>query len=410
MSAHLQRAELLLDQARPTEAEREVTLALAGDPENPHAHSLLARSLLAQKRGREAIEAARKAVALAPDIAYHHIVLGYALLEADRRKEALATANAALALDPEDSSVFALRSSVHFALRDWSRALEDAEAALGLDPENVHAFNLRSVALTQLGRHDEAHRSGDFALHRAPENGMAHATKGWACLHQGDPTGAQEHFREALRLEPDLEYARQGMLEALKARNPLYRGLLAYFLWMGRQSTRIQWVFILVTLFGLRAIRSVAENNPGLGVVLWPIVVLCYAFIYLSWTAGPMFNLLLRFNRFGRLVLSRDERLGSAIFGCSLVPIAAGGIWWATGGGTVAIFAIIVAAMLSVCVAATVVSEGRPRCILGWATAALTALGGAGVAAAAADRGSMMISLFFLGFLGFQFLANGIRR
>jgi Flp pilus assembly protein TadD len=410
MSAHLQRAELLLDQSRPAEAEREVSLALARDPENAHAHALLARSRLAQQRAVEAIDAARKAVALAPDVAYHHTVLGYALLEADREKDALAAANAALALDPEDASVFVLRSSVHLARRAWSEALADAEAAIGLEPEHVHALNLRSIALTQLGRNEEAHQSGNFALHRAPENGMAHATKGWACLHEGDTAGAQDHFRESLRLQPDLEYARQGMLEALKARNPVYRGLLAYFLWMGRQSTRIQWAFILFTLFGLRVIRGLAASNPGLGLILWPVVVLCYAFIYLSWTAGPMFNLLLRFNRFGRLVLSRDERRGSTVFGLSLLPILGGGLWWMRGGGEVAVFTTIAAAMLSVCVAATVNREGRARRILALATGALAIVGTLALAAAATGRGASLLSLFFLGFLAFQFLANGLRR
>lgn len=410
MSAHLQRAELLLEQSRPAEAEREAGLALAREPENPHAHALVARCRLAQRRAPEAIEAARKAVALAPEVAHYHVVLGYALLEADRHKDALASADAALALDPEDASIFALRSAVHLARRDWNAALADSEAALGLEPENVHALNLRSIALTQLGRPDDAHRSGDFALHRAPENGMAHATKGWACLHQGDPARAQDHFREALRLEPDLEYARQGMLEALKARNPLYRGMLAYFLWMGRQSSRIQWAFILITLFGVRAIRGLAEGNPSLGIVLWPVVVLCYAFIFLSWTTVPMFNLLLRANRFGRLVLSRDERFGSTVFGLSLLPIAGAGTWWFLGGGPAALFATVVAAMLSVCVAASVCSEGRPRRILSLASAGLAVLGLVALAALVDGRGSALLSLFFLGFLAFQFLANGIRR
>jgi len=410
MSAHLQRAELLLDQSRPAEAEREVSLALAREPENAHAHALLARSRLAQDRARDAVESARKAIGFAPDVAYYHMVHGYALLHSDREKEALTSANTALGLDPEDAGIFVLRSSVHLARRDWTAALADAEAALGLEAENVQALNLRSIALTQLGRQDEAHQSGNFALHRAPENGMAHATKGWACLHQGDPAGAQDHFREALRLQPDLEYARQGMLEALKARNPVYRGMLAYFLWMGRQSSKIQWAFVIFTLFGLRFIRGAAEGNPGLGVVLWPVVFLCYGFIYLSWTAGPMFNLLLRFNRFGRLVLSRDERFGSTIFGLSLLPIAASAAWWAADGGQSAMFATIATAMLSVCVSATVSREGRARRILALSSAGLAIVGIVGISAVVTGRDAGMLTLFFLGFLGFQFLANGLRR
>ncbi|MGH8020830.1 MAG: tetratricopeptide repeat protein [Opitutaceae bacterium] len=410
MSAHLERAELLLQQSRPVEAEREASFELAANPESAHAHTLLARSRLAQKRLPDALDSARQAVALAPETAYCHRVLGYVLLQSAREKEALAAADAALQLDPEEANTLVLRSSVHFQLRRWESALADAEAALALEPENVEALNLRSLALTQLGRRDEALQTGDLALHRSPENAMAHAAKGWTCLHQSDPVRAQEHFREALRLEPDLEYARHGMLEALKARNPIYRGVLAYFLWMGRQSTRFQWAFVLLTFFGVRAVAKAAQSSPGLGLLLWPVVGLCYAFIYLSWTAGPMFNLLLRFNRFGRLVLSREERRGSTFFGLSLLPVAAGGIWWASGGGEVAGLATIAAAMISVCVAAAVYREGRNRRILAIATGLLIALAVLGLVTLAVKDNFSLLTLFFLGFLGFQFLANALRR
>ena len=60
-------------------------------------------------------------------------------------------------------------------------------------------------------------------------------------LHQAQPKAALEHFREALRLDPNLQYAQAGIVEALKARNPIYRWMLGYFLWMGRLSDRAKW-------------------------------------------------------------------------------------------------------------------------------------------------------------------------
>ena len=55
------------------------------------------------------------------------------------------------------------------------------------------------------------------ALGRNPENAHTNANQGWSLLHGGQPGKALEHFREALRLDPDLEFARAGMVEALKA-------------------------------------------------------------------------------------------------------------------------------------------------------------------------------------------------
>ena len=42
--------------------------------------------------------------------------------------------------------------------------------------------------------------------------------KAWALIEQGEHEQAMEHFREALRLNPQLDWARQGIVEAMKAR------------------------------------------------------------------------------------------------------------------------------------------------------------------------------------------------
>jgi tetratricopeptide (TPR) repeat protein len=170
----------------------------------------------------------------------------------------------ALRLDPADADSFALLSSIELARNRWLAALEAAEQALALNAEHVGAANLRAMALVRLGRKAEAMESVDYALGRAPDNAFSHANQGWNRLHQNDPLKAQEHFREALRLDPNLDYAREGMLEALKARNPVYRIMLAYFLWLGRQSSRFQWAFIIGIFFGGRVARSLSISQPAL--------------------------------------------------------------------------------------------------------------------------------------------------
>jgi hypothetical protein len=179
---------------------------------------------------------------------------------------------------------------------------------------------------------------------------------------------AQEHFREALRLDPDLEYAREGMLEALKARNPVYRAMLAYFLWLGRQSARFQWAFIIGIFVGSRIARSLSASQPDLKWLWVPVLVLFYAFVYLSWTAQPMFNLMLRFNRFGRHVLSADQRTGANWFGVTFGLALAAIVWWLATGHEIGMFSAVALAVLSICVAATFNRAGRDRTILGTCT------------------------------------------
>lgn len=418
MSAHFARAQLLMAQSRPADAERELMLALASSPDDAAALALLALSRSEQRKGPEALAAAQAAIGLAPDEAYFHYVYAVTLHRLDRDDEARQAAAEALRLNPADEEVFSLLASIELALRNWPAALEAAESALALNPEHVNAANLRAMALVRLGRKEEATAAVDFALHRAPENAFSHANQGWNCLHRNDPKKAQEHFREALRLEPDLEYARNGMLEALKARNPIYRGMLAYFLWMGRLSTRLQWAFILATFFGGRIIRGLAASAPQFGWVLWPLLGLFYAFVYLSWTAGPMFNLLLRLNRFGRHVLSRDQRIASNWFGSALLAGLGCLGWWWVAGEELGFLGLILFAVLSVCLSATFAHTGRNRLILGSVTGALAVVGTALIVAiqrqpetdsALSETSAGLLNVFIFGFVALQLLANVLR-
>jgi len=408
MSAHLERARLLLAQSRAADAERETMLALAQQPDDPHALGLLALSRLEQGKHEAALEAAQDAVGRAPDEPFFHSVHGHVLRDLDRSDDAFRAVQEALRLDPGDADHFALLASIELQRRRWPAALEAAERALALNAEHVGAANLRSMALVQLGRKAEAMETVDFALERAPDNAFSHANQGWNCLHRNDPRRAQEHFREALRLDPELEYAQQGMLEALKARNPIYRSMLAYFLWQARQTARFQWAFIIGIYFAGNFARSLSAAQPQLNWLWWPLLGLFYTFVYLSWTAIPMFNLLLFFDRFGRHVLSPDQRTGAVWFGGSFLLALGSLVWWLTQDSDTGYFCTVVLAVLSICIAATFARTGRIRRILGTCTAALAAIAlAAGLLLQNENvAGLTLIAVFTFGFIGFQILAN----
>ena len=60
-----------------------------------------------------------------------------------------------------------------------------------------------------------------------------------------------------------VDWARQGILEALKARHLLYRLMLWYFLWMAKLSEKAQWAVVIVCAFalgvGYGAFQSVSQ-------------------------------------------------------------------------------------------------------------------------------------------------------
>lgn len=412
MSAHLERARLLLAQSRPAEAEREVMLALAAEPNDASALALLALTRANQGKNQAALPPAEEAVGLAPDRPYLHYVRAFVLHRMDRDDDAFVAVHEALRLDPQDPNIFALLAAIELARRKWPAALEAAEAALAIEPEHIEAANLRSMALVRLGRRAEAMQTVESALQRDPDNAVSHANQGWKCLHRNDPRQAQEHFREALRLEPNLDYAREGMLQALKARNPVYRGMLAYFLWMSRIGSSLQWAVIAGIWIGTGQVGRLAQAHPQQRWLWWSILGLLYLFVYLTWTAQPMFNLLLRLNKFGRHVLSPDQRVASNWFGVCLAAAATSAAWWLLKDAFYGFILLVGFVILSVCVAATFNRSGRARLKLGLATLALAAVGVTAVVLGVAGKdelGSQFGLIFAYGFLGFQLFANVTR-
>jgi tetratricopeptide (TPR) repeat protein len=307
MGAHYVRASLLFGQSKYDLAEKELVQELAQDPQSGSAHALLALCLAAQEKFDPATREARQAIHLAPDAPFSHYAMGHVMLDRGRLDEAEAAALEAFRLDPADADFSALLAQVRLNRRRWPAALEAAEEGLRNDPEHVACANLRAMALIKLGRKSEAGATLEAALARDPEDALSHANQGWALIEQGEPAKALDHFREALRIEPGLEHARAGIVEALKARNVVYRLMLRYFLWMARLSQKAQWAVVLGGYLGYRALKGVQRANPALAPAIEPLLWAYGLFALMTWIASPLFNLALRLNRFGRLALSREQ-------------------------------------------------------------------------------------------------------
>ena len=253
---HFQRALVLFEQSRLDLAEPEVRLALADDPDNAFAHALLSICMLEREDWNGATDEARTAVRLAPESPFAHATLARVLASRQYLDEALESVEESLRLDPTDADTYALLALIQTERRDWSSALHAAEQGLEHDAEHVGCNNARAMALTKQGRTSEAGNTLAAALGRDPENPMSHANLGWTSLHAGDNKKAARTFPRGSSTRPhDEDWARAGLVEALKARNPIYGLMLRYFLFMGSLSRRVQW--------GLVIGRSFRESLPG---------------------------------------------------------------------------------------------------------------------------------------------------
>lgn len=417
---HLERAYLLYEQSRMEMAEREVRAHLALEPESARGHSLLALCLARRKAYAEAAKEADAAVGLAPDDAGAHLARGQVLYHADRYAEAAGAADEAIRLAPEAPISHGLLASIRYAQERWQDALAAADRALALDPQDADALNIRAMALVKLGREGEAGATIENALARDPENALTHANSGWAYLHRNESEKALHHFREALRLDPQLGWAREGIVTALKSKYLIYGLMLRYFLWMSKLNENARWMVVIGAYVFARILSNAARAAPALKPYIYPILAVYAAFAIMSWIADPLFNLLLRLNRFGRLALSEEETRATNWFGGSLalalVSLAAG-----LATGAAAFYAgAAVAGLLVLPLALTFHSAaGLPRRIMAIYTAGLAILGAGALlllalppagATPSDARGSVLTlgGIFFVGVMFSSWVANGV--
>ncbi len=320
--ASRERAWAALSHGRWELAEREWRGVLAESPDDAEGHAALAMCLAEREQYAEAQAEADRAVGLAPEIDFVHFVRGRVLRDRNRHGEAADAAAEAIRLDPDDANNRFLLASIRCAQERWADCLDAADAGLASDPEHDGCANLRALALTHLGRKDEAAATIAGALERSPENSLTHTNQGWALLHRGEPRQALEHFREALRLDPGNDWAREGLLTALKAHNVAFRLILRYFLFMSRQGMAVRWGVFIAIFFGQRLLNSVGREYPEYGVVVYPLLALLMVFVFSTWLANPLMNLAMRFDRFGRHALTDDQRAQAGLVGLAMAAAA----------------------------------------------------------------------------------------
>ncbi|MCA8942250.1 MAG: tetratricopeptide repeat protein [Planctomycetes bacterium] len=308
MSNDLIRAQQLLELGRQEEAARLLGRHLAEDPGDWFALCLMALATSGDDRPQEATEFARRAVVAAPNEAYARVVESDVLHSRGWLDEAESAAREAIRLDANYSSGFACLAEVLASRKKWREALDAADEGLRLDPEDDACANARAICLTKLGRRAEAVATLEGTLTRDPGDASAHANLGWTALHDRDYSKAERHFREALRLNPTSEWAREGVVECLRARNWLYRPVLQFFLWVRGLDTRLQ---VGIVFGGWLLYRFAQGRTEGDSLFAWSMVAVVgayFAFVIATWFAEPLMDSLLTLDSFGRIALTRAER------------------------------------------------------------------------------------------------------
>lgn len=403
----LSKVEILIQQKKFTEAEKILSDLLGEDSNNIHFLSLLAEVNLQQDKFDNANSIIDNAIGLSPDSHYLFYVKSRIAIQQDNLSNAENCINQAIELAPYDADYFALLANIKLGRKQYSEALEIANRALKINAENILALNTRSTALNKLNRSEESFETIEGALREDPNNAYTHANFGWGLLEKGDHKKALEHFKESLTNDPTFKYAQSGMLEALKATNPVYRLFMKYSFWMSNLTAKYQWGVIIGFYLVFRALKAVAQSNEALQPYLIPLIVALALIAFSTWIIAPISNLFLRFNKYGQLLLDKKEKMSSNFVTVSLGAFVVGLLLYFAVSDvrmlTIAAFGFAMMLPLG-----TMFSPSKSKYGLLVYTLALAVVGliAIGLTFATGEMFNLMAVVFIFGFVAFQWVAN----
>jgi serine/threonine-protein kinase len=176
-----------------------------------------------------AAEFFRKAIAADKDYALAYVGLadalvvgtGYAWIRSgEAQAQARVAALRALELDPDLGEAHASLANVLVNRFEFRAAVEQFRKALALRPDYATAHHWYATTLANLGQAEEARRQIDEALRLDPTSRIINTNAGDVAVAARDYPRARAHYRAALDLAPDFEYATSSLaiLDALEGK------------------------------------------------------------------------------------------------------------------------------------------------------------------------------------------------
>jgi tetratricopeptide (TPR) repeat protein len=407
MTEHsLSKVGILIQQRKYDAAEKILRQLLAQEPTNIQYLALLSELNLAQDKVEESASIIEDAIGLSPDTAHLFFIKSRIDIQKDKYDEGEKSIQQAISLDPYTADYFAWFANIKLARKQYDESLRLANQALEIDPEDLLALNVRSTVLIKLNRKEESFATIEGALRNDPNNPYTHANYGWGLLEKGDHKKALKHFKEALKNDPNFEYAQRGMIEALKASNPVYRVFLKYSFWIGNMSAKYQWGFIVGIYLCTRALGALANANEALSKWLIPIIILLSLFAFSTWIIKPVSNLFLRFNAYGKFLLDKKETMSSNFVAVSVGVFLAGLLTYVFNGDMRFLFVAAYGLTMMVPLSVMFVPSKYNGVLI--YTIALAVLGVIVLGAAFANNAAFdtLASVYFIGFIAFQFAVN----
>ena len=318
------RIQMLLNLDRFEEAENATRQAISEEPEDSFLHYYLGVVLSHRGRFNEAEQVLRHSIELDPEESNTFAQLGYVYREKKQLRPALEAIDQAIRLNPEEASHYGLKASCLCQKKKWPEAIAAAEAGLQLDAEDETCRMFYSLALSGSGDTAAADAQSLSLLESSPDDSDNHTARGFVIL-ESDPALAEQHFLEALRIDPTHEAAKSGLATTMKLRSPVFGLFLKALLWIDQIPF---WGFAIVFVVASRVARIAARTD--IAWVAWTGKA-CYLammiFCMMTLVQGPLFDLVLYVSKRGRHALSQPLRRGMK-WVCLSFLVAIGSVVW----------------------------------------------------------------------------------
>ncbi|SEB35280.1 Tetratricopeptide repeat-containing protein [Tenacibaculum sp. MAR_2009_124] len=218
-----------------------------------------------------------------------------------------------ISINPYEATYFGHKSLIEISKKQFTLALNTSNKGLNIDPKNKICLNARTKALTKLDKKEEAFETIKNTLQDNPDDDFTHANAGWVNLELDNHKKAQIHFKESLKHDPENEYAREGMLESIKAQNSIYRYFLKYSFWMQKKSSKYRWG-IFIGLYLIYRVSLNLSENAGLTFIVPIIIFIYFSFVLGTWIITPISNAILLSNTYTKFLLDSKDKNAAIAF------------------------------------------------------------------------------------------------
>lgn len=305
----ISRIRLLIEREKFDVAQQKIVEGLSEFPDSSDLYALQAELHLERSKPNEALQAIETAIGLDPENDWWYYIAARVYSDKNEDKKALEFVDIALNMDPDYGQYYGFKAAILLDLDKRDASIAFARQGLAIEPDSVICHNVIALALNKTGEKETAFEHLEYLLNEDPENALTHANMGHHYLRQSNIPKAKEHFAIALQINPNFEFARLGMIEAIKGSNILYRKLMEYSFWVEQKfADGGRWKFYI----GLIVVVKILP-------FLLPVY---FIFLFWSWFTGPISDVMLYFDKHGRYLMGEDAILFTRVNIVILVFVA----------------------------------------------------------------------------------------